>query len=75
MHVTSQIMSSKCINAWFKLSFKCIQMKYKIFMNANKNAHEAMIINIIIKFGLLQYSSYIFPFLLTHNRCLHIAAY
>ena len=51
MQVASQSMSSKYINN-SKIKFKCIQMKYKTFMNAIKNAHDVML-NLIIIFESL----------------------
>ena len=51
IQVASQSMSSKCINN-SKLNSNAFRRSMKIFMNANKNAHDAML-NMIIIFGSL----------------------
>ena len=51
MQVSYQSMSSKCINN-SKLNSNAFEWSMRIFMNANKNAHDAML-NMIIIFGSL----------------------
>ena len=44
------------------MSSKCIQMNYKFFINANKNAHDA-ILNMILRLGrYIKGSDLKFPF-------------